>query len=151
MKLQQLRFPKKLDFQVNLEKGSWCLGIPKLLLQPIIENALNHGIVPKGCDGSLVLDGRLDGGLFALDITDNGVGMEDDILDSLLKSIENDINQADEYYIGLSNVYHRIKLLFGKEYGLSISSVKGQFTKVSMVLPAMTKREMDVYVQASDR
>jgi two-component system sensor histidine kinase YesM len=109
--------------------------VVKFTLQPIVENAIMHGIEPKMAPGHIRIEVlRPAPGLVRVDVTDDGVGIEAERLPALLR----DPGGAQEAFnhIGLRNVDERIKLAFGDAYGLSIESAPGEYTRVSVLLPA---------------
>ncbi len=122
--------------------------VPKLILQPLVENAYIHGLKPKGGKGSIAVDVIEEGSSIEISVLDTGIGMDSESLRALTDLLEGDsIGIKDEYAwksIGLKNVYDRIKLLFGSDYGLSIDSEKGVGTVISIRLPRNIKGEEDV-------
>ena len=109
--------------------------IIKICLQPVIENAVYHGFKPKGDKGLLVISGiRLENNII-LTVKDDGIGMEADEVDSLNQRL-----QAEAYNgkrnIGLANVNERIKIIFGKAYGIKVESTFGKGTCVYITIPA---------------
>lgn len=109
--------------------------ILKLCLQPVLENAVYHGISrKKESDGELYIGMKKENDKIVLTVTDNGIGIEKDELDALKKrlSLSSEINSE---HIGLSNINVRIKLLYGDEYGVEIDSVYNGGTTVKLILP----------------
>jgi sensor histidine kinase YesM len=151
LKLQQIRFEQKITINYDLQKGTLGLGIPKFLIQPIVENALYHGLAPKEDKCILTVKAYMEEGNLFVDIIDNGIGIDADTLKRLTQNINLSSQAEDDYYIGMSNVHQRIRLFFGREYGLRIASEKNIYTKVSAVMPAMDRKDMENYVQAFDR
>jgi len=114
--------------------------IPKLTLQPIIENAFIYGISEKEDEGKITIKGDFyeDGIRFV--ITDDGMGIEEEKLKALQESLNGDKVFARKH-IGIRNVNQRIKLLFGEQYGLSINSQYGEGTEVSIYIPRITEKD----------
>jgi two-component system sensor histidine kinase YesM len=134
--LQEYRYLNKFIIHYDIEPEILDCKIPRLLLQPIVENALIHGIGPMDGQGRVVIKGFFYDQAIKLIVTDNGVGIPDQILATLLhEGHQNSSMQLNG--IGISNVDERIKLYFGMEYGLSIESVLGLYTTVEMTLPAI--------------
>ena len=106
-------------------------------LQPIVENAVLHGIEPVAADTTIYIKAWEDDDRFRIEITDSGKGMDEGELQKLLKRIHGEIEESGGRGsgIGLKNVEDRIKLTFGSEYGLEVYSKPLKYTKVSIVLP----------------
>ena len=143
MNIIQIRFDNR--FTVNYEISIEALEaiIPKMVLQPLIENAILHGLEPKTEGGELSIKGWLDENEYLhFEVMDNGIGMEEQTL-SHIKSLLESGKQlfASEKKdvrgnIGILNINSRIRLLYGDDSGLDIESSKNQFTKVSLLIPA---------------
>ncbi|TVY09245.1 cache domain-containing sensor histidine kinase [Paenibacillus cremeus] len=146
--LMQFRYQDQLAVSIHMDETMYELGIPKLLLQPIIENASEHGLFQKAQQARLSIRGYRREQDVIFDIIDNGVGMDAVQLQELTANMEEaakSLSQGDQ--IGLSNVQQRIRLLFGKPYGLTIASRKDHWTRVRVTIPAISWKEMDALVQ----
>ncbi|MZQ83192.1 HAMP domain-containing protein [Paenibacillus sp. 5J-6] len=132
--IQTLRYKDKLDFQIDVDPGILDIHIPKIILQPIVENAIYHGIKNSLEPGLVHITGKEDGDTIVFVVADNGVGMEPEKLDHILKMKDGIIRG-----IGVSNVHERIKL-FGHEFGLSFRSEKWEGTEVTIVLPKCVQK-----------
>ncbi|ANX00275.1 histidine kinase [Thermoclostridium stercorarium subsp. leptospartum DSM 9219] len=125
-----------IDIKNDDEKLLNC-GILRFTLQPIVENAIFHGIEPKGAAGNISIHiFRNDSGDLQIDITDDGIGMDDEMIKTVLTD-KSEIKSGFFRKIGISNVHNRIRLEFGEKYGLSIKSRKGSFTTVTILLPCI--------------
>lgn len=148
--IQNYRFGERISMQVTLEAGSEAavdFMIPKLTLQPIIENAIIHGLEGQVGPGQVSVDIATDGSRLLIDVKDDGIGMSEDVLEELSRRLVSPdaASNRDEKHrggIALANVNNRIKLLFGEQYGLRVSSIEGTGTKVEIQLPV--KRRADV-------
>jgi len=143
MEIQNLRFFGSVNFHIDVEPELLPFSIPKITLQPIVENALFHGILKKESrQGDIFLTGTLAGNRIVLQIKDNGVGIPPGLLASLLRpdSADKSPNTSESHY-GLNNVDKRIKIQYGPEYGLSLESTPGSFTAVHILLPAIPADE----------
>ncbi|WPX08915.1 sensor histidine kinase [Anaerocellum danielii] len=135
--LMNIRYDNEIKLLVNVDDEILNYEVPKLILQPIIENAINYGIEPKGEGGSIFIDGSIIGDYIVISIIDDGLGIEEDKLIALQTALEND-TESECYQgqgIALKNVNERIKLAYGKEFGIKIESKFGEFTKVTITLP----------------
>jgi two-component system sensor histidine kinase YesM len=145
--IQKYRFGEKLNMRIDTGEDLSVLGsqLPKLTLQPIIENAVFHGLECKRGEGTIRIDVEATKKKLLISIVDDGVGMEEEQLELInrrLNHIEmnyaNDDKEEKGGGIALYNVSSRIKLLFGEEYGLQIYSNKNIGTNVRITLPLIT-------------
>lgn len=135
--LINLRYDFTVTLSVNVPENLMDQQIPKMSLQPIVENAVLHGIDPLGVDSTIYIKGTTDGKDVIIEITDTGQGMTDEEYEKLIKRVNGEGEQPKEKGngIGLNNVQNRVKMTFGEEYGMSIQTAKDCYTKVSIKLP----------------
>lgn len=132
--LQEYRYFNKFKVNFEIEEEILDYKILKLILQPVIENSLIHGIEPMEGQGLIVVKGFRYDECVKITITDNGVGIESNKLERILDS--DDTSSKSRFSgIGISNVHERIKIYFGEQYGLSIASVPDLYTTVEITLP----------------
>ena len=139
LNIQKIRYEDILDFVIDIPEELQHYQIIKLSLQPLIENALYHGIKTKRGKGLIRVEGEFDNGKIILKVTDNGSGMTKEQLAGVRESVYNRkaaAEAADSGY-GLYNVHERIRLTYGEEYGLSIDSEEGVGTTASIRIPAL--------------
>ena len=137
--IQQYRYGGTITLDVSyIEDESLnhsCL-IPRFTLQPLVENAIFHGIEPKGSAGEVTLRVERDtaNGDVLIHLTDDGVGMTEEQARQLLSENK---NEKTEFFreIGVSNVHKRLQYEFGEDYGLRVESRLSEFTTVSVLLP----------------
>lgn len=147
--IQQYRFGDKLTMDVDIKDNRdeiLRMQCPKLFLQPIIENAIFHGLERRKDDGLLTISIEQADEDLHVDISDNGAGIPAEQLIALNKSLSRvsvgaimEEPNGKKGGIALKNVCRRIKLLFGERYGIHISSIVGIGTKVEVVLPISFK------------
>ncbi len=142
LELIKYRFDGNLDVKLDIAENILNLGIPKLLLQPIVENSVVHGVSNIEGMGRINIKCCKNGGLLDISVTDNGIGMDEEELQELSNDLNEVGNSRDYYRIGVKNVHDRIRLIFGNEYGLDITSAKGEGTAVNLKIPAMEREEM---------
>ena len=141
LKIQKFRYDDILEYSIEIEDSLYDMRILKLLLQPLVENALYHGIKYKREGGSIRIRGYEKDNNIILEVIDNGVGMDENKLNKIKAVIENtslensDIIRTNGDSFGLYNVAERIRLYYGNEYGLDIDSKENIGTKVTIVLP----------------
>jgi two-component system sensor histidine kinase YesM len=113
--------------------------VPKLILQPVVENAIYHGIEKRKGEGLLSISAEIQNEELLLIVEDNGVGISEEKLLGLRKSIENDsFDNSDNF--ALKNLNRQLKLKYGNSYGISVKSVEGSGTSVIIKLQADRKR-----------
>jgi len=132
--IQSCRFVDKFveTFDIPIEYG--CVEIPKLILQPIVENSILHGFKSLKRVGHITISVRKDNAILIMSVSDDGNGMEQEKIDALLH--ETNAPEGEPYHgIGVWNVNRRIKLLYGDEYGLLYKSSSGSGTVCEIHLP----------------
>ena len=133
--IQQMRFKNKFTYTIDAGEDVMEFASLKLMLQPLVENAIYHGMEFKDGDGKIQVTVRKEGDDLRFEVRDNGLGMTKDQVDSLLG--ENPyVSSRRGSGIGVKNVNERIRLYFGREYGLSIWSEPDEGTRVAIRLPA---------------
>lgn len=148
-RIQHYRFGDKLSLTVDSDTDNEInipgLYMPKLIMQPIVENAIYHGLEPKVGKGSVRIKITCNSDYLIINIIDDGLGMEKEALEHLnrrlLKNIlyDNDGSTTNRGGIAITNVNNRIKLLFGERYGIHIHSIKNVGTDVEISLPVILK------------
>ncbi|NLG05015.1 MAG: histidine kinase [Clostridia bacterium] len=135
LQIQQARYRDILEYEIHIPKELYPYKILKLTIQPIVENALYHGIKYKRAMGKITITGTYMDGNIYLSVEDNGVGMESDELEKLREEIKRPCKETETGF-GLANVNERIRMNFGASYGMEIDSQKGKGTRVRIVIPA---------------
>lgn len=135
--LINLRFDYEIYLSENLSEAVLDQEIPKMSLQPIVENSVYHGIEQMAEDTNIYIKGIFEDGDCIIEITDAGSGMSEETLEKLRRKIAGEVDTSDEkgHGIGLKNVQDRIRMSFGEGYGLEIASRQGCYTKVRMRIP----------------
>ncbi len=131
--IQKMRYKDKLEFEVQMEPSILEEQIIKLILQPIVENAIYHGIKYIPHKGLIRVTGWREGNCILFEILDNGRGMEKEVLDQILKEKKSSIHVRNG--VGVWNVQMRLQLYYGPEYGLSYESRPGEGTRVTVRIP----------------
>lgn len=145
--IQKCRFGNRLKVSNKIPPHLLDLCIPVLTLQPLVENAIIHGVEPMEKRGSLKLDGYVESEDVILQVVDNGIGIPAEKLVQLQQQLSRLDREANK--IGLINVQKRCRLHFGPEYGISIDSTAGKGTTVAMRVPARASK-VGVSVEASN-
>ena len=136
MNIQQIRYKNKFTTQINALPGTDGLYTMKLIVQPILENAIYHGMASAEDDGLITVTARREGEDLVIDVVDNGLGMRPEVAASLLDEDRPEIRTSGSG-IGVRNVHRRIRLTFGDRYGLTIFSEPDEGTTVRIRLPAL--------------
>lgn len=136
LQIQEMRYRDILEYDIQLDQVIYKYQILKLTLQPVVENALYHGIKYKRAKGCIHIHGEKRGSIIRLTVRDDGVGMDEEELAQLRQQIEKPCQETEKGF-GLANVNERIHMYFGYEYGMKIESEKGKGTTVEIVIPAI--------------
>jgi two-component system sensor histidine kinase YesM len=132
--IQSIRYMESFEFVNNIDTSLYNKKIVKMTLQPLVENAIFHGIEPKGKFGTITLDSQITNNCLLITVTDDGIGMtKEDILK--LTSQKKEINKGSINGIGYYNVNSRLKLIYGDNYGLSIKSKVSKYTTITIKIP----------------
>ena len=138
LEIQQVRYQDILRYEITVPEDLYEYKIPKITIQPLVENALYHGIKNKRGQGTITVTGKSKENGFVLYVRDNGIGMTQERLNEVRAGIQKLSYTGKEIY-GLYNVNERIRLNFGETYGISIESTYGEGTCVSISLPDQWK------------
>lgn len=138
--LLKYRYSNQIDVIYNVSEEACQCRIPKLTLQPIVENAIFHGIEPKDEEGTIIINGWTQGGLLLIEVIDDGIGMDQETVARLLA--DHGKKESGRNHIGLRNINERLKLFFGESYGIKVKSEEEIGTAVTICIPG--KEESDV-------
>lgn len=133
--IQNIRYKNKFTYDIKSEEETLNLTSIKLIIQPLIENAIYHGMEYMSGDGDILVKSYIKNNELYIDIIDNGLGMPQEVADKLLTNESN--SQKKGSGIGLRNVHERIQLYFGKDYGLQIYSEPDEGTTIRVNMPSI--------------
>ena len=143
LSIQKFRYRDILSYDIDFEDEILDHSILKLTLQPIVENALYHGIKNKRGMGHIQIDGRMAGDNIEFIVSDNGIGMREEEAEHLRNVISGLISDdRSDGGFGLFNVNQRLELNYGKEYGLNIESTYNVGTTIRVKIPAVKKQTL---------
>ncbi|WNR42876.1 sensor histidine kinase [Paenibacillus roseipurpureus] len=160
LRIHEVRRGERLQVCVQADEAVLEVLVPKLIIQPLVENALEHGLQDGG--GRIEVKAALIGEVVNIWVTDNGVGMTSEKLDQMMKSLHNDTNTGQGDLEGekfgqirkgfaLRNVHQRLRLLYGKAYGLDIVSKDARGSTFRLTLPyEKTSSFLDAHERGSD-
>lgn len=137
--IQKNRMEERLNYKLDIADDTLSCRVPKLILQPIIENAVLHGIEPKKEGGCIKITARKEGDYLIIAVWDNGVGMQEDVLNKLkLEIFEKQINSDN---VGMPNIQRRLELHYGHGSTMEVQSSRGQGTTVILKMYVSEKNE----------
>lgn len=143
LRIQQIRYGDQLEYEIQTQEEILDSVLPKLILQPLVENSIYHGIREKDGKGLIRINGRrTESGDVLLEVEDDGIGISPEQLKNLQEKLVSGEKVHQEGY-GIFNVNQRIQLNYGSQYGLSIWSQAGQGTKVEIRLPYTSEEEVE--------
>lgn len=141
LKIQQYRFGERIRYHIYVESGLMEYKILPLVLQPIVENSIIHGLESKEGEGNISISARTEDENVVISIEDDGLGIPADKLENMRQRL----NRYDEKgkHIGVANVHQRVRLKYGEKYGVRIDSQEERFTKVEIFLPGAAPERAD--------
>lgn len=140
LKVQKFRFRQKLVYEINIDQQYYQNLIPKFSLQPLVENAIYHGIEMKRDGGCIQIYSETFESHFKIVVRDNGIGISTENLEIIKEKLTNWKEEKVAGGIGILNVHQRFKMFYGENYGLEYESIQGVGTTVSAIIPS-EKRE----------
>lgn len=133
--LQQYRYDHAFDSMIEYDEAAARCCLPKLLVQPLVENSIQHGINMQSGSGMITVIARRQGDAVVIEVEDNGVGMSPEKVRQVMESPA----VTDRPHLGIKNVYDRIRLHYGPSWGLTVDSKKGRGTRIVLRIPAEEK------------
>ena len=150
--IQKMRYKNKFSADISVEPGVEKLYTIKLIIQPILENAIYHGMEYADGDGEIHIRAFREEETVVIEVEDNGPGMSEEIVEQLLKPTRDvSVPKAKGSGIGFRNVHQRIQLTFGSAYGLTIRSEPDNGTVVRICLPVLEEEDARKYRKEGER
>ena len=137
--IQKMRYKDKLEFRIDVDPSILYIPLIKLVLQPIIENAIYHGLKYKESKGLLIVKGFMKDGNAVLQVIDDGVGMDEETLSHIYD--KHKVNYHSNG-VGVYNVQKRLKLYYGDDYGITYESEKGKGTTATITIPGRQEGQL---------
>ncbi|MBU7594905.1 cache domain-containing sensor histidine kinase [Metabacillus halosaccharovorans] len=131
--IQKFRYGDRLDYQLKIDPNSEQILINPLIIQPLVENAVIHGLENKEKDGKVIVEVKVNEHFLTVCVLDNGVGMSEEKLKTIKETLKN-VDDNRENRIGLLNVHQRLSLTFGEQSGLQIESHPSTGTEICFVI-----------------
>ena len=142
--VMNVRMREEVRYRFDIADDVLQDSIPRISLQPLVENALNHGLKNKHGEKCVSVTAEEKEGLLLLSVTDNGVGTDSAKLNQKLQENDKDVIESGNS-IGIYNINARLKMLYGEDYGLSVESAYGEGTCVRLRIPRMKVEEVDAW------
>ena len=133
LKIQQYRFEERIQYQIRLPENLQEYRVLPLILQPIVENSIIHGLETKEGIGHILIEVERVEDAILIAVEDDGLGISKDRLFEVQKEMES--RNLNRTHIGVSNVHQRLRLKYGENYGLTISSIEGKMTRIVIRIP----------------
>ena len=137
LSLMNIRLDYNINLVLNVSKELMKHRIPKMSLQPIVENSVMHGLDTMSQDSTIYLKCFVDDDVFYIEISDSGKGMTEEELNAVREKLKGEIkvDESVTHGLALKNVQNRIKMYYGDEYGLEVYSEEGKYTKIVLRIP----------------
>ncbi len=133
--IQKIRYKDRLNYEIHVEESLYPYKVPKLILQPLVENAIYHGIKAKRGGGTVYVSGEARGKSMILTIRDNGAGMPQEKVEELNRRMSEHSELDEKTSFGMFYIRERIQLCYGEQYGVRVESQLGEGTCVTITLP----------------
>ena len=137
---------EEVRYSFHIEEAVLQDSIPRISLQPLVENALNHGLKNKHGDKTIEVWAEEKDGLLCIMVKDNGVGMDSDEINRRLEENDKDMVESGTS-IGIYNINARMKMFYGEEYGVHTESTMGEGTCVTLRIPRMKVEEVEAWTR----
>ncbi len=137
--IQKIRYKDKLNYVIHVDESLYAVEVPKLILQPLVENAIYHGVKAKRGGGTITITGVPEGENLVFTVQDNGAGMPQEKVEELNRRMSERSVLDEKKSFGLFYIRERIQLCYGKGYGVHVESTLGEGTRVTITLPLYQK------------
>ena len=137
--IQKIRYKDKLNYVIHVDESLYAVEVPKLILQPLVENAIYHGVKAKRGGGTITITGVPEGENLVFTVQDNGAGMPQEKVEELNRRMSERSVLDEQKSFGLFYIRERIQLCYGKGYGVHVESTLGEGTRVTITLPLYQK------------
>lgn len=137
--IQKIRYKDKLNYVIHVDESLYAIEVPKLILQPLVENAIYHGVKAKRGGGTITITGVPEGENLVFTVQDNGAGMPQEKVEELNRRMSERSVLDEQKSFGLFYIRERIQLCYGTGYGVHVESALGEGTRVTITLPLYQK------------
>jgi len=147
LKIQQLRFEHRLSYEIRVPEELRAITIPKLSLQPLVENAVTHGVEPSERPTTIRIAAARVGGGARITVEDDGRGIGTERLEEIRRWLSDDRTVLSERHIGIRNIHFRLAKLFGPDAGLTLSSA-GRGARATVTIPTAARAATESAIEA---
>ncbi len=137
--IQKIRYKDKLNYVIHVDESLYAVEVPKLILQPLVENAIYHGVKAKRGGGTITITGVPEGENLVFTVQDDGAGMLQEKVEELNRRMSERSVLDEKKSFGLFYIRERIQLCYGTGYGVHVESALGEGTRVTITLPLYQK------------
>lgn len=137
LSLERLITGGKIDWEIDCDEELYSCRVPKLILQPLVENSIVHGFDSYMEEAMIVMIVRTDEGKLVIEVSDNGAGMSQRYADEIIAGEEVKKSEHDRRHIGIKSIQQRITYLYGEQYGVQIQSEEDAGTTVRLIMPVI--------------
>lgn len=137
--IQKIRYKDKLNYVIHVDESLYAIEVPKLILQPLVENAIYHGVKAKRGGGTITITGVPEGENLVFTVQDDGAGMPQEKVEELNRRMSERSVLDEKKSFGLFYIRERIQLCYGTGYGVHVESTLGEGTRVTITLPLYQK------------
>lgn len=137
--IQKIRYKDKLNYVIHVDESLYAIEVPKLILQPLVKNAIYHGVKAKRGGGTITITGVPEGENLVFTVQDDGAGMLQEKVEELNRRMSERSVLDEKKSFGLFYIQERIQLCYGKGYGVHVESTLGEGTRVTITLPLYQK------------
>lgn len=137
--IQKIRYKDKLNYVIHVDESLYAVEVPKLILQPLVENAIYHGVKAKRGGGTITITGVPEGENLVFTVQDDGAGMLQEKVEELNRRMSERSVLDEKKSFGLFYIRERIQLCYGTGYGVHVESTLGEGTRVTITLPLYQK------------
>lgn len=137
--IQKIRYKDKLNYVIHVDESLYAVEVPKLILQPLVENAIYHGVKAKRGGGTITITGVPEGENLVFTVQDDGAGMPQEKVEELNRRMSERSVLDEQKSFGLFYIRERIQLCYGTGYGVHVESTLGEGTRVTITLPLYQK------------
>ena len=136
--IQNIRYPDSFDYEINVEDDALDIRTMKLILQPIVENCIYHGLKNNIDRGLIKISAYIEDGYLVLSVSDNGYGMRQETIDNLFRTFEDSVASNS---VGLKNIYQRVMIYFAGDAKIQIESELDEGTTIIIKEPLCRKQD----------
>ena len=137
IKIHKARFGERIEFIIDVDEDLLSYKIPFMSLQPLVENAIIHGLEPQDESGRIEILSEETEDKLIIKVIDDGVGIEQDKIREIIEARERKVTETHTSSMGINNVHQRLKHYYGSKYGVKIYSNKGEGTEVKISFPKL--------------